>query len=236
MNEQRDVTVIGGGAGRAGRAPSAPTGSENPGEFWENLYHERRDDHGIWGTKVNPVLVDVARRLSPGTALDLACGAGGDTLWLARQGWRVTATDISATAVETVLRTARDANLGELVATEQHDLAESFPRGTFDLVSAQYFHTPFTLPRAAVLRRAARALNLGGHLLVVDHGSTAPWSWDQGKDKYFPAPAEIYRELDLPATTWAIERAETPGRTATGPDGQTATVIDHVLLVRRTGN
>jgi SAM-dependent methyltransferase len=35
-----------------------------------------------------------------GDALDLACGTGRHTLWLARQGWRVTAVDYSAVALE----------------------------------------------------------------------------------------------------------------------------------------
>ncbi|GAA2120560.1 hypothetical protein GCM10009802_23320 [Streptomyces synnematoformans] len=71
-------------------------------------------------------------------------------------------------------------------ATERHDLARSFPSGTFDLVSAQYFQTPFALPRAAILRTAAPALHPGGRLLVVDHGSIAPWSWNQDPGTRFP--------------------------------------------------
>ena len=38
--------------------------------------------------------------VSPGVALDLGCGEGGDAIWLARQGWRVTAVDVSATALD----------------------------------------------------------------------------------------------------------------------------------------
>ncbi|ARX80975.1 methyltransferase [Streptomyces alboflavus] len=34
--------------------------------------------------------------------------------------------------------------------------------------------------------------------------------------------------------TWTVERADAPRRTATGPDGRTAEVIDHILLIRRT--
>lgn len=32
--------------------------------------------------------------VSPGTALDLACGSGRHSAWLAERGWRVTATDL----------------------------------------------------------------------------------------------------------------------------------------------
>ncbi|GAA3587440.1 class I SAM-dependent methyltransferase [Amycolatopsis ultiminotia] len=218
---------------RSDPAPTAPSGDEDPAEFWENLYRRQRDNHDLWAARVNPRLVEAAEPLRPGTALDLACGAGGDTLWLARRGWQVTATDISTTAVEKVQRLAKEADLGSLVTTERHDLAETFPRGAFDLVSAQYFHTPFELPRAAVLRTAAKALRPGGRLLVVDHGSTAPWSWNQDPDKHFPTPHEVYAELGLDPSVWSVERADTPHRTATGPGGQTAVVTDNVLLIHR---
>ncbi|RSD17226.1 class I SAM-dependent methyltransferase [Amycolatopsis eburnea] len=188
--------------------------------FWDDHYREPRT------ARVNPVLAEIAADLPAGTALDLGCGAGGDTLWLAARGWRVTAVDISANAVTRLAENAR----GLPVTAVRADLAAEFPAGEFDLVSAQYFHTPFELPRARVLRTAAHALRPGGRLVVVDHGSVAPWSWNRDGD--FPTPDEVFAELELDAG-WRAERADAPRRTATGPGGQTATVTDHVLVVRR---
>jgi SAM-dependent methyltransferase len=79
-------------------------GDRTPDQFWNDLYENYRNEPAVWGARPNPVLVDTVADLDPGTALDLACGAGGDTLWPARHGWRVTAVDISATAVEQVHR------------------------------------------------------------------------------------------------------------------------------------
>ncbi|RMI46690.1 class I SAM-dependent methyltransferase [Streptomyces triticirhizae] len=211
-----------------------PNLDQPPAAFWEEVYRPHRDSPAIWGTRVNPLLSEVAAGLKAGDALDLGCGAGGDAVWLARRGWRVTAVDISTTAIEQLRYCARDQGLDRLVTAEHHDLAYSFPEGEFDLVSAQYLHTPYALPRSAVLRTGAHALRPGGRLLIVDHGSIAPWSWNQNPDVQRPTPDEIHAELALPASTWTIERSDRPRREANGPDGQTAVVTDHVLLVRRT--
>ncbi|GAA1936890.1 class I SAM-dependent methyltransferase [Streptomyces durmitorensis] len=204
--------------------------SEDAALFWERHYRSQRTGGG----RVNPLLAETAAPLRPGAALDLGCGAGGDAVWLAQQGWQVTAVDISATAVERLREQARDLGILDRVTAEQHDLARSFPAGRFDLVSAQYFHTPFALPRSQVLRTAARSLRPGGLLLIVDHGSTAPWSWNQDADNHHPTPAEIAAELALDPAHWSVLRADMPRRQATGPAGETATVIDNVLLFRLT--
>ncbi len=191
--------------------------------FWDEQYRSPRP------TRVNAVLAEIVENLPPGTALDLGCGGGGDALWLAGRGWHVTAVDISANAVRRLAETAS----GLPVVATRVDLTESFPDGTWDLVSAQYLHTPFELPRARVLRRAAHALNPGGRLVVVDHGSTAPWSWNQDPDAHYPTPDEVYASLALDPAGWPVERADMPRRTAKGPGGRTATVVDNVLVVRR---
>lgn len=200
--------------------------------FWDGVYAARTQADG---PQPNARLTETVTGLPPGDALDLGCGNGGDALWLARQQWRVTAVDISAVAVERLAALAHSQGLGERVTAVRHDLHESFPSGAFDLICAHYLHTPFDLDRAAVLRAAAHALRPGGRLLVVDHGSTAPWSWNQDPDIRYPSPREVAAGIGLDSATWTVERADAPRRTATGPGGRTAEVTDHILLIRRTG-
>jgi SAM-dependent methyltransferase len=199
--------------------------------FWDGVYAARP---AASGPQPNACLTETVMGLPPGDVLDLGCGDGGDALWLARLGWRVTAVDISAVAVERLAALARSHGLGDRVTTVRHDLHKSFPPGGFDLVCAHYLHTPFDLDRATVLRSAAHALRPGGRLLVVDHGSTAPWSWNRDPDIRYPSPQVVAAGIDLAPQTWTVERADASGRTATGPDGRTAEVTDHVLLIRRT--
>ncbi|MDT0269626.1 class I SAM-dependent methyltransferase [Streptomyces sp. DSM 44915] len=200
--------------------------------FWDGVYADRPP---VTDPRPNVRLTEAVTGLAPGAALDLGCGPGGDALWLAGRGWRVTAVDVSAVAVERLAALARAHGRHDRITVERHDLAESFPTGPFDLVSAHYLHTPLDLDRAAVLRAAAHALTPGGRLLVVDHGSIAPWSWNQDPDTHFPTPHEIAADLALDPATWTVERADAPRRIATGPDGSTAEVTDHVLTIRRAG-
>lgn len=199
--------------------------------FWEGLYSARP---AATDPRPNHRLTEVVPGLPPGHVLDLGCGEGGDALWLAHRGWHVTAVDIADVALERLAALARARGLGDLVTTEQHDLHRSFPQGRFDLVSAHYLHTSFDLDRTTVLRAGAHALRVGGLLLVVDHGSTAPWSWNQDPGVRYPTPGEIAASIDLDPAVWTVERADAPRRTATGPGGRTAEVTDHVLLIRRT--
>lgn len=200
--------------------------------FWETHYAGL---DAQWGTKPNAVLTAVLTDLAPtpGTALDLGCGHGGDALWLAARRWDVTAVDVSRTALDRVAAGAAATGVSSRVRTQRHDLAETFPDGTYDLVTATYFHTPVAISREHVLRRAAQAVAPGGLLLVIEHASTAPWSWQAGQDIHHPTPGDVIASLHLDGT-WHIVRGDAPQRTATGPEGRTATVTDNVVAVRRT--
>jgi len=82
----------------------------------------------------------------------------------------------------------------ETIDWERHDLAVSFPRGSFDLVSACYLHSPVQMPRERVLRSAAGAVAPGGTLLVVGHAGFPSWS-QPGAEIRFPTPRRCL-------TTW----------------------------------
>ncbi|MEZ0446340.1 class I SAM-dependent methyltransferase [Cellulomonas sp. ICMP 17802] len=185
-----------------------------------------------WGTRPNAVVVEAVTALAttPGRALDLGCGHGGDALWLASLGWEVTAVDASSVALARVAQAAADAGLTDRVGVAQHDLQVSMPTGAFDLVTATYLHGPAEFPRSEVLHRAAGLVAPGGLLLVVEHASVSPWAWK--KDATFPPPAESLASFDL-GDGWVTERLAAPRRTATGPAGEVAEVTDNVIAVRR---
>ncbi|MEU5160509.1 methyltransferase domain-containing protein [Streptomyces sp. NPDC020875] len=205
-------------------------GSTDPAAFWDGVYADRP---AAADPRPNVRLVEHVTGLPPGDVLDLGCGEGGDALWLARQRWRVTAVDVSEVAVRRLAGLAGAHGLDRLITAERHDLAVTFPSGAYDLVSAQFFQTPLALDRAGVLRTAAYAIRPGGVLLVVDHGSAAPWSWNRDPGVHYPTPGEVADGLALDPAEWTVERSEVLRRIATGPGGETAEVADHVLAVRR---
>ncbi|MGV9391883.1 class I SAM-dependent methyltransferase [Streptomyces olivaceus] len=199
-------------------------------EFWEARY---RDTGRVWSGRPNTFLVREASGLAPGTALDLGCGEGADAVWLASRGWRVTGVDISATALERAAAHAAEAGVGDRVAWERHELGQSFPEGSFDLVSAQYLQSPVALDQQTVLRAAARAVASGGTLLLVLHAGWPSWQTEPPFDAVFPTLDGVVAELGLAEGEWAVEAKETVRGESTSPEGVEGYREDHVWRLRR---
>jgi 2-polyprenyl-3-methyl-5-hydroxy-6-metoxy-1,4-benzoquinol methylase len=198
---------------------------EDPQEFWEQFYGEREQ---VWSGRPNEVLVEEVEGMTPGTALDLGCGEGADSIWLAGQGWRVTGTDISQVALDRAAAHADDAGVADRITWERHDLTRSIPTGPFDLVSAHFLHSPVDDPRDAALRAAAAAVAPGGTLLVVSH-EAVPWH----PEMEFPTAQEVLDSLAVERAKWTVERLDSRPRRATRPDGTEVDVSDSVVRLRR---
>ncbi|MEV4531293.1 FAD-dependent oxidoreductase [Streptosporangium sp. NPDC049304] len=199
-------------------------------EFWDLRYGE---SDRIWSGNPNVVLVREITGVEPGSALDLGCGEGADAIWLARQGWRVTATDISGVALERAARHAASADVTDLVDWQRHDLGVSFPEGVFDLVSAHFLHSPGDMPREKILRTAASAVAPGGTLLIVGHAGFPAWEHNPHPDVHLPTPQEVLESLELTEGEWEVLLCEEHERIQNDPEGQPTTRTDNVLKVRR---
>ncbi|MFE7662891.1 class I SAM-dependent methyltransferase [Streptomyces celluloflavus] len=208
----------------------AGTGPLSTEEFWDARY---RAAERIFSGRPNDALVRETAPLRPGTALELGCGEGGDAIWLAGQGWAVTATDVSSVALGRAAGQARAAGVDDRIDWQRHDLAESFPAGTYDLVSAHFLYPPEPSARERILRRAARSVAPGGVLLIVSHAGFPPWEQAPDPDFVFPAPEQLHAALGLPPEQWDTLAAETYERPATAPDGRPATRLDNTLKLRR---
>ena len=193
---------------------------------WEERYS---GDEPMWSGEPNPQLVAEASTLAPGTALDVGCGEGGDVIWLARQGWRVTGADFSARGLARAARHAEEAGVAGRTDWWQVDARTFEADGRlFDLVTSHYLHPPDG-GMVEVTRRLAEAVAPGGHLLVVGHAPSAGHQLDASHR------AAMFRAEDLvPAlpADFEIVVVEQRPRTTTR-DGATVEVPDSTLLVRR---
>ena len=143
---------------------TAKTGADPSRERWNKRWAGERAQASV---EPSGVLVAEVAGLPPGRALDLACGAGRNAVWLARRGWRVTAVDFSDVA----LRAAREHAAAAAVSVEWLEadvVAWTPPAGAFDLVTVLYLQVPAAERREA-LARAAAAVRPGGILLVLGH-------------------------------------------------------------------
>lgn len=202
--------------------------NEKANEFWNDFYESKNQ---VWSGNVNPHLVRIAKTLEPSMALDLGCGEGGDAIWLASQGWHVTATDISDVALSRTKTLAEKQQVDATVTLEQHDFEKSFPDGLFNLVSAQFLQSPVEFQRQVVLQKAAAAVSRGGVLLIVEHGG-AP-SFSEHADHVFPTAKETLASLKLDRTKWKILEASSQQRSISSPTGEIATIVDNVVVVER---
>ena len=201
-------------------------------ELWDDRY---RESDRIWSGNPNVVFVREVKDLKPGRALDLGCGEGADAVWLARQGWQVTATDISRVALDRAAAHAAEAGVSDRVDWQWYDLGVTFPEGEYDLVSAQFLHSMGTLPRERILRRAAGAVAPGGVLLVVGHGGFPAWEHDHHPEIHFPSTDEVLASLELPEGTWDVLLSEEHERIQNDPEGRPTTRTDNALKLRHRG-
>jgi thioredoxin reductase/SAM-dependent methyltransferase len=133
-------------------------------DYWDHRY----GGDPIWSGNPNGTLVNEVSGLTPGRALDVGAGEGGDALWLAEHGWTVTASEISPLALNGIAAEAdrRGASVERLHADV--NALDPFPAGAFDLVSAQYA-TIHRTPDNRGVHNILDAVAPGGTLLVVSH-------------------------------------------------------------------
>jgi tellurite methyltransferase len=131
---------------------------------WEKRYRSRERSAEDFGAAPAPLLIETARKLRPGKALDVACGTGRNALWLAEHAWKVTAVDGAPSAIRVLLDRASDRHLKidtRVADLEKHEF-EIVP-DAWDLIAMCYY-----LQRD-LFAPAKRGIVAGGVLLAIVH-------------------------------------------------------------------
>lgn len=132
-------------------------------DFWNERYGAA---DRLWSGNPHPQLPDLLAEVRPGTALDIASGEGADAIWLAEQGWDVTAVDFSDVAINRARAAAEDRDLD--VTFVVADLDTWKPDRPFDLVIEFYLHFE-PERRTSLHRRLQPFVSEAGLYLCVGH-------------------------------------------------------------------
>ncbi len=172
---------------------------ESDGTRWDDRYADHRPaapappevlegDDGLTG-----------RLPSDGRALDVACGTGAQSLWLAGRDLDVVALDVSTRAVELTRTAAAAAGLADRIEARVHDLDDGLPDdlGRFDVVVCQRFRDP------RLYGAIADALQPGGIAIVTVLSAVGL----EGEPGPFHAPAgELRAAFTSPALEMLVDR------------------------------
>ena len=153
---------------------------------WDARYRD-----GAYEGRTHPtaLLAEWLPHLKRGRALDVACGAGRNALFLAESGYEVTALDISRVGLDRGRRVAAERGLivDWLCADLDDDLEGALPAGRFDLIVwVRYVH------RALMPHLIAR-LAVGGSIVCEQHLATDEPVAGPSSAEFRLAPGELRR-------------------------------------------
>jgi SAM-dependent methyltransferase len=232
-------------------------------EYWDQIWSGDRAT-AMSSSAPNPHLQAQVGELTPASAIDAGCGAGAEAIWLAAQGWKVTAADIARAALDLGRERAAAADVADQVEWVQADLSTWQPDTTYDLVTTHYAHP--NIPQLQFYERIATWVAPGGTLLIVGHlhpdqhgqpdegnpedspkhgngqshahghgGGDGDWRRDEGHPPAEASATAAAITALLDPTSWDVVTAEESQRTMAGPAGREKTIHDVVVrAVRRS--
>lgn len=175
---------------------------------FERLYNAAQRPQDLpWHRDEPPALLVEAldARGGGGTALDVGCGAGSFSLYMARRGYRVTAVDFMPQAVDMLERLAGKTGLSITAAVA--DVTAWEPPHSFDVVlDVGCLHSLGSARRGTYRKRLLRWLAPGGDFILVHCGRRGWWDWwPVGPDR---VSHEVITGLFAPELTLRAYRPE----------------------------
>ncbi|MGD9792213.1 MAG: class I SAM-dependent methyltransferase [Acidimicrobiia bacterium] len=121
----------------------------------------------VWGSDPNQFFAATVESIAPGRSLDVGCGEGRNTIWLAQRGWDATGIDFSPVAIDKARQLATHSGVEATFAVADIEIWSPEP-ATFDLVAWVYVHLPEPV-RTEAVKRVVTGLRTGGLLVWVGH-------------------------------------------------------------------
>ncbi len=130
------------------------------------------DKYGMTPTHSAVVAMVEQFGLAPCTALDLGCGQGRNALYLALNGFDVTASDYNPSSVSQVIQLAKNENLP--MHTQVYDMNLAQIQGKYDLMVATVVFMFLQRDRVPdIIANMQQQTLSGGHNLIVSAMDTA---------------------------------------------------------------
>lgn len=194
-------------------------------EEWNERY---RASELVWSAGPNQFVESELSVLRPGRALDLAAGEGRNAIWLARQGWQVTAVDFARAGIDKGRILGEGLDIDWVCA----DATEWSEPTSYDLCLIAYLQLPAEERRAAT-RNGFESLRIGGTFLLVAHDSSNLAEGTGGPQ--YPWVLMTAQDVleDLGGGVFEVVRAERVERQVPQPEGGTKTAYDALVRVVR---
>lgn len=169
---------------------------------WNERYRTEAAD-----SAASPLLVRAVSGERPGHALDLACGAGRNAVFLASHGWMVTAVDSSEVALEQLQTRIGQEHLSiKAVLTDLEKDDFEFPGESFDLICDIFYLQRSLLPAIR------NAVGQGGLFVGSIHMVDSDPAVKAMNRSFLLEPGELRREFDGWESLHDEERRPAPGK------------------------
>ncbi len=153
--------------------------AEQSRKIFERLYGKARTAEDLpWHRDEPPALLvaALASREQPGRALDVGCGAGTYSMYMAGRGYRVTAVDFMPQAIDMLTREAAKERLD--ITAVRADITQWQAPQAFDVVlDVGCLHSFGQDTHALYKAQLLRWLAPGGDFVLVHCGRRGWWDW-----------------------------------------------------------
>lgn len=144
-------------------------------------WNERYGSGKYSSAEPHKLLIELAEKLKPGKALDLACGVGRNAIFLAEKNWNVTAVDNSSVGIKIAQQRADEKNLKvDFHAADLEKGGFQIEPNAYDLICDFYYLQRDLFPQMKT------GIKIGGIIVSTIHlydagGKAAPFLLNNGE-------------------------------------------------------
>lgn len=120
-------------------------------------------DKNAWGMEVSPILINALKYIKRGLVLDIGCGQGKETIYLANKGFDVVALDSSSVAIDQIKEIIKKNKLKNIRAVNSDIIDFEIKKNAYDLIlcfNVLYFLEKSTARR--IVKKIQEGMKKGG--------------------------------------------------------------------------